>query len=82
VDLLIFSLNEQTDAFGMLSNRCSFLYELGRDTVSIDDMCIATEKLAVVYSNNIEEHSFGSQLLQFSNFVKLFVDKKQGKTRR
>jgi len=37
----------------------------------------AGEKL-VVYSNGTEEHSFGSALLQISNFVKLCVDEKQG----
>jgi len=37
---------------------------------------IAGEK--VVYSNGIEEHSVGSELLQFFNFVKWCVDEKQG----
>ena len=55
-----------------------FLSELGRDTANIDDRRIAGEKLAVVYSNDIEEHAVGSELLQFSNF-KLCVDKKTGR---
>jgi len=41
-------------------------------------MGIAGEKLAVVYSNDIEEHSVGSELLQFPNFVKLCVGEKHG----
>jgi len=53
----------------MLSNRFSLLSELGRDTVNIDDIRIAGEKPAVIYSSNIEEHSVGIELLQFSNFV-------------
>ena len=40
----------------MLSNRFSFLHELGNDTANIDDMRTASEKLAVVYSSDIEEH--------------------------
>jgi len=77
VDELIETLDKRTDAYRMLSNRFSFLSELGRDTANIDDMCIADERLAVVYSSDIEEHSLESELLQFSNFVKLFVDEKQ-----
>jgi len=41
-------------------------------------MRIAGEILAVVYSNDIEEHSVGNELLQFSKFVKLCFDEKQG----
>jgi len=53
----------------MLSNRFRFLFILGRGTTNIDDMRISSEKLAVVYSDDIEKHSVGSELLQFSNFV-------------
>jgi len=62
----------------MLSNRIRFLSELGRDTANIACMRVAGEKLAVVYSSDIEEHPVGSELLEFSNFVKLCVDEKQG----
>jgi len=56
VDQLILTLDKRTDAYMMLSNRFSFLSELGRDTANINDMRTAGEKLAVVYSNDIEEH--------------------------
>ena len=54
---LILALDKRTDASRMLSNRFRFLSKLGRDTANIDDMLIAGEKLAVVYSNDIEEDS-------------------------
>ena len=69
---------------GQMLTGCSvaaldFSLELGRDTANINDMRIAGEKLAVVYSNDIiVEHSVESQLLQISNFVKICVDEKQG----
>jgi len=78
VDQLILAVDKQTDAYSMLSNRFSFLSEHGRDTANIDDMRKAGEKLAVVYSNDIEEHSVCSELLQFSHFVNLCVNEKQG----
>ena len=40
-------------------------------------MRTAGEKRAVVYSNDVEEHSADSELLQFSHFVKLCVNDKQ-----
>ena len=75
---LILTLGKRTDVYRMLSKRFRFLSELGRDAMNIDDMRIAGEKLAVVYSKDIEEHWVGSELLEFSNFVKLCVDEKQG----
>jgi len=75
---LILALDKRTDASRMLSNRFRFHSKLGGDTANIDDMRIAGEKLAVVYSNDIEEDSVGSETFQFSNFVKLCVDEKQG----
>jgi len=62
----------------MLSNRFGFLSELRRDTANTDGMRIVGEKLAVINSSNVEEHSVGSELLHFSNFVNLCVDEKQG----
>jgi len=50
------ALDKETGDYRMLSNRFSFLHELGNDTANIDDMRTASEKLAVVYSSDIEEH--------------------------
>ena len=66
---LILALDKRSDVYRMLSNGFRFLSMLGRDTVNIDDMRTAAEKLAVFYSNDIDEHSVGSELIQFSNFV-------------
>ena len=37
----------------------------------------AGQKLASLYPNDIEEESVGSELLQFSKFVKLCVEEKK-----
>ena len=58
-----------------ISNRFRFLWAWKRYS---EHWWHAGKKLAVVYSNDIDEHSAGSELLQFSNFVKLRVDEKQG----
>ena len=59
----------------MHKNRFSFISELERDTANIDDIRIAGQKLAAVYSN--EEDLVWSDLLQFSNSVRLCVYEKQ-----
>jgi len=53
---LILAIGKRRDVYRMLSKRFRFLSELGRDATNIDDMRIAGEKLAVVYSKDIEEH--------------------------
>ena len=45
----------------------------------IIERCFADEKLAVVYSNGIEEHSIGSASLQISNICSVVCRQKTGR---
>jgi len=45
------ALDKGTNTYRMHKNRFSFISELERDTANIDDIRIAGQKLAAVYSN-------------------------------